>query len=162
MRAPFFTDWRLVVGSHVDRRLLPWLVAAALLALVLSALALRHDRRRGRAALILLLRAGAIAACLSVALQPSLELRQVTRVPNQIAVLVDQSRSMIVKPPDGGKPRHVRASEILRDAQPMFDRWAAEGHRVEVLGFGEALAPTSSAAAAEAPRAEATRLGEAK
>lgn len=161
MTLPAFTDWRLVAGSHLDRRLVPWLIAAAVVALVLSALSLFGDRRKGRAALLLVLRAGAILACLIVAVEPSLELRQVARVPNHVAVLVDTSRSMTVKPPDGGQPRYARAAKLVDRAAPTFARWAAEGHKVEVFGFGESLSASSVQAIGLPPKGEATRLGEA-
>src|SRR5688500_17801729 len=93
-----FTDWRIAIGSHLPRSLLVLLCAAAGFALAFSAVSLLWERPRGRAGLLLGLRALAIAACLLVALQPVLELGQVTRVPNHVAVLVDTSRSMTVRP----------------------------------------------------------------
>lgn len=161
LKLPAFTDWRLAAGSHLDRTMVALLMAAAVLAVIASAVSLLGDRRRGRAALLLTLRLGAIGACLIVAIEPSLELRQVARVPNHVAVLVDTSRSMSVRPPDGGKPRHVRAAKLLEGAAPLFARWGAAGHKVELYSFGEALAPLPAPSAIDAPKGEATRLGEA-
>ncbi len=161
MKLPAFTDWRFATGGHLDRRLVVLLLAAAALALVASAWSLASDRRHGRTALLVLLRALAIGACLFVALEPSLELRQMTRVPNHVAVLVDHSRSMSVKPPSGGEARNVRAAHLMEKSAPLFERWRQEGHKVELLSFDEALAPTSPQVLAEAPKGEATRIGEA-
>ncbi len=153
-------DWHVVSGSHLSR---PWLIgvaSAALLALVLSGVSLWWERRRGRAALLFALRLGAIACCLAVVLQPSLELGQVTVVPNHVAVLVDTSRSMAVAPPDRGPSRAARAAAIVRAAGPRFAEWEKAGHRVELYSFGEALAPASPESLRGEPQAEATRLGE--
>lgn len=164
MKLPVFTDWRLSAGAALDRRWIPLLCAAALAALVLSALALwRHPHRpsAGRMALLLGLRAAAIALCLLVALQPTLDLAQVARIPNHVAVLVDNSRSMSVRPADGGPPRYERAATLLRGAEPLFAQWRRDGHRVDLFSFGEAVAPTTIEGVRAPPTGEATRIGEA-
>ena len=161
--AQAFTDWHLAIGSQLPRPLLVLVCAAAGFAIAFSAVSLFWERRRGRAALLLGLRTLAVATCLLVALQPMLELGQVTRVPNHVAVLVDSSRSMTVKPPEGqaqGKPRYVRAAEAIDAAAPLFDSWRKSGHRVDLLSFGENLSPTDAAGLRAEPKGEATRLGE--
>ncbi len=60
-------DWRIAIGSNLPRGLLVVLCAAAGFALAFSAVSLLWERRRGRAGLLLALRALAIAACLLVA-----------------------------------------------------------------------------------------------
>src|SRR5439155_6142502 len=100
-------------------------------------------KRRGRALGLFALRFGGVAACLMVALQPSLELGQVARVPNHVAVVVDTSRSMAVTPPDGGRSRADRAAAIIKEAQPLFADWEKSGHRVELYSFGEVLSPAT-------------------
>jgi uncharacterized membrane protein len=155
-----FTDWRLVLGSHLDRATLAAICAAAGFALAVSGTALFWERRRGRALLLFALRTAGVACCLLVALQPSLELGQVTRVPNHVAVLVDTSQSMEVKPPDAQRPRFERAAAMVSDGGPLFARWQSEGHRVELYSFGEALAPATAASLRAAPKAEGTRIGE--
>lgn len=155
------TDWRLVIGSHLDRGTLVLICAAAGFAIALSAVSLIWEKRRARAAGLLALRVGGVLACLMVALQPSLELGQVARVPNHVAVLVDGSRSMAVTPPDGGKPRYERAANLIKEAGPLFQSWEQNAHRVELYSFGEVLSPASADSLAGQPRAEASRLGEA-
>jgi uncharacterized membrane protein len=157
---PAVAEWRLAFGSQLPEEIL-WLVcAAAGFAAALSAVSLIWERRRLRAVGLLALRALAIAACLAVALQPQIELGQVTRVPNHVAVLVDASRSMSVRPPDGGKPRSERAADIVADASRLFESWRAAGHKVDLYSFGEALAPATVASLRGEPRGEATRVGE--
>ena len=68
------------------------LLAAALI-LFLAWRALRGDTKRRRR-LLLLLRTGGLLAVLMLFFQPALQLRNVTRMPNHIAVLVDTSASM--------------------------------------------------------------------
>jgi uncharacterized membrane protein len=81
-------------------------------------------------------------------------------VPNYVAVLVDNSRSMSVSPPDRGPTRAERAARIVASAAGTFADWEAAGHRVELFTFGETLTPTTRTAP-PAPKAEATRIGEA-
>jgi len=157
-----FNDWRLAAGAHLGQVGLGVLCALAGFALALSAASLWGARRKRTVALLFALRAGAIAACLLVALEPTLELRKVSHVPNHVAVLVDASRSMDVRPPDGGPSRAARAAALVARSAEVFDRWQKDGHRVDLYSFGEALAPaTPPSLAAGPPAGEATRIGEA-
>jgi uncharacterized membrane protein len=156
-----FTDWRVVIGSHLDQLTLVLICTAAGFAVALSAVSLFWEKRRGRAAGLFALRFLGVAACLLVALQPSLELGQVARVPNHVAVVVDTSRSMAVTPPDGKRARYERAAALIKDAAPLFAEWEKAGHRVELYSFGETLSPATPDSLASPPRAEATRIGEA-
>jgi uncharacterized membrane protein len=153
------TDWQIAIGSHLPRSFLIVVCVAAALALLVSGLSLYWEKRRQRAALLFGLRALAIGACVVVALQPALELGQKTRIPNHVAVLVDTSRSMTVKLPNG-KERFERAADAINEAGPRFETWKKEGHKVDLLAFGETLTATDPAALRAAPRAEATRMGE--
>jgi uncharacterized membrane protein len=154
------TEWRIGLGTHLSQTTLVLLCAAAGFAVAISAVSLLWERRRKRALLLLLLRTLGVGACLLVALQPRLELGQVTHVPNHVAVLVDASRSMAVRPPDGGKTRAERAAAVVQGAAPLFERWGREGHRVDLYTFGETLAPATAPGLALPPKEEATRLGE--
>ena len=84
MREIAFTDWRVVIGSHLDQLTLILICTAAGFAVALSAVSLIWEQRRGRALGLFTLRFFGVAACLMVALQPSLELGQVARVPNHV------------------------------------------------------------------------------
>ena len=102
-----------------------------------------------------------ILACLVTALQPTIELRQVTRLPNRVAVLVDASRSMEVRPPDGGPSRAERAAAMLTRAAPRLAAWQQAGHEVDLYSFGDNVSPATTASLREPPAADATRIGEA-
>jgi uncharacterized membrane protein len=157
-----YNDWRLTLAAtgHLGRLGVALLVAGAVLAIALSALSLA-DERRGRGGLLLLLRTAGIIACLLTALEPTLELRQVTRLPNRVAVLVDASRSMEVRPPDGGPSRAERAAAVIDRAAPLFEGWRRDGHEVDLMSFGETVAPANPSSLRAPPTADATRIGEA-
>jgi uncharacterized membrane protein len=156
-----YNDWRLTLGaaSHLGRLGVALLCAAAVVAIALSALSLIEERR-ARGGLLFALRVLGVAACLLTALQPTLELRQVTHVPNRVAVLVDGSRSMAVRPPDGGPSRADRAATLLEKAAPRLAAWQQAGHEVDLYTFGESVAPAAAGSLRE-PVADATRIGEA-
>ncbi len=155
-----FNDWHVVVGARLPHGAVAVLVGAAALALVLSAVTVIRARRR-HGAPVLLLRAAALGASLAVALQPTLELRQIVRVPNRVAVLVDASRSMDVRPPDGGPSRAERAAKLLDGPSSERAAWERDGHRVDIYTFGEGLVPSTVDALRATPTADATRMGEA-
>jgi uncharacterized membrane protein len=157
-----YNDWRIALGAEAQlgRLGVALLVAAAVATITLSALSLAEERP-ARGGLLLALRTLAVFACLAAALEPALELRQVSHVPNRVAVLVDASRSMEVRPPDGGPSRAERAATLVERAAPLFADWARDGHEVDVLSFGETVAPATPASLREPPTADATRIGEA-
>jgi len=154
-----FHDWRLVLGSHFGPTAVTLLCVAALLAVVLSAWGLWTGPRRGYRLQLLVLRLLAVAACLAVALEPTLELREVTRIRNHVAVLVDVSRSMGVSPPSGGDSRSARVRTIIRDEHRRFEKWRAKGHGVDFYTMGETLSPVSPESAFS-PEQDATRVAE--
>jgi uncharacterized membrane protein len=155
-----FNDWHVAIGARLPRGALALLVVGVAVAFVLSAATVWRSRRP-RGVLVLILRALALGGCLAVALQPTLELRQIVRVPNRVAVLVDASRSMDVRPPDGGPSRAERAATLLDRASAARAAWERDGHRVDVYTFGEGLVPTTIDGLGAAPLADATRIGEA-
>jgi uncharacterized membrane protein len=157
-----FNDWRIGLGaaSSYGRGGVVLLVSAAVVAVALSALTLT-DERPARGIMLLGLRIAGVLACLLTALEPTLELRQVTRVPNRVAVLVDASRSMEVRPPDGGPSRAERAAALIDGAAPELAALQRAGHDVDLYTFGEAVSPATSASLHAPPAGDATRIGEA-
>lgn len=155
-----FQDWQLVLGTHLGRPGFVLLCAAAAAAALLSALGMVRARVRRGGPVLLALRLLALLACLTVALEPTLELREITRIRNHIAILVDTSRSMSVSPPSGGASRLERASASLRAEAGRIAAWRAEGHGVDFYALGEALTATDGDFSGP-PAAEATRIGEA-
>lgn len=156
---PPFSDVQIVSGSHLPREALWALSAVAAIALVLSAIPVVRRTGGRRAAALLALRAGVIAACFAVVWQPTVEIAEIDRVPNHVVVLLDRSRSMAVTPPDRDAPRWRRAARLLDDAAPLFARWQDEGHRVDLLGFAAGV--TTLDDRHTPPEGEASRIGEA-
>lgn len=157
-----FNEWHLTLGAggHLGRLGVVLLIVAAALAVAVSALSLLEERA-GRTWLLLALRAGGVLAVLATALEPTIEQRQVVHVPNHVAVVVDASRSMDVRPPDGGPSRAERAKMLLERAAPTLAEWERDGHHVDLYALGEGLAPATAASLATAPQGDATRIGEA-
>ena len=134
-----FNDWRLTLGASTrfGRVGVVLLVTAAVLTV---AFAVDPVARRGAAGAVSCcrLRVLGILACLATALQPAIELRQVTRLPNRVAVLVDTSRSMEVRPPDGGPSRAERVAALLERAAPRLADWQRAGHEVDFTASAKA------------------------
>jgi uncharacterized membrane protein len=156
-----YNDWRVALGasSHLGRAGVALLVAAAAVAIALSALSLIEERH-GRGVLLLALRAAGVLACLITALEPTVELRQVTHVPNRVAILVDASRSMEVRPPSGGASRADRAAALIDAAGPEIAALQRDGHDVDLYTFSDALTPATRESLHGAPQGDATRIGE--
>ncbi|MFT6628142.1 MAG: putative membrane protein [Flavobacteriales bacterium] len=124
-----------------------WLVLFALLsAVVLAATWLDLRELAGpRRLSLLVLRALALGTAVFVLLEPALELKHVTVVPNHIAVLVDASTSQTL-PAAGNESRAERTRDALSALQRTIQH--AEGeHRFDVvtLQLGEPVDPDDSA-----------------
>jgi uncharacterized membrane protein len=144
-----FNEFRWVLLSPWGRTglVLGLIAVAAIIGLSFRASAKLASPWR-RAALIGL-RTGAATAALILFLQPAVELRQVAREPNRIAVVVDDSVSMGLQEVGGGPSRHERARSLLSASAPVFDRWRQK-HHVDFFGFSDALVQSSETAAATA------------
>ncbi|MCS6914136.1 MAG: hypothetical protein RMK29_13170 [Myxococcales bacterium] len=136
---------------------------SALLVLILAWRALRRDTRPRRYVL-LSLRALGLAAALTLFLQPALQLRNVTRLPNHVAVLVDASESMSLAERAGEPSRAERAAQLLRREQKVLQRWRQK-HHIDFYTFGDRLMPATQEAllrpGGATSRADATRIREA-
>ena len=158
-----FNEWRLVFLG-------PWGRAFALAALALALAALAFTFRSYRRApglglrlLLTALRGGALAAALLLLVQPAIQLREVTRIPNRMAVLLDDSRSMGLAETAGGPTRAARAAEILRRSHDTLERLGRD-HRIDYYRFGAALTPSTEEELlrpSAPPAGAATRLHEA-
>ena len=128
---------------------------------MLSALSLSRSAA-GAGGLLLLLRAGGVLALPDGGAAADARAATDRPRPNHVAVLVDASRSMDVRPPDGGPSRAERAAALLQRAAPRAPRWEQAGHRVDLYTFGEgAGAGHRRVAGARRRSADATRMGEA-
>src|SRR5437763_13483438 len=102
---------------------------------VLGVLSTRRERRIGRRVLLGVLRAGAALCALVLFAQPAIQLENVTRLPNRVAVLVDRSASMALAERPGAPTRAERAASTIRDGKSAFAAWRAD-HVVDFYTFG--------------------------
>ncbi|HTL34554.1 MAG TPA: glutamine amidotransferase [Kofleriaceae bacterium] len=100
-----------------------------------------------RRAILIGLRGAAGVGALVVLLEPAVELRQVAREPNRIAVLIDDSKSMSLAETAQGPTRIERVRRLLRDSEPTLAAWERE-HKIDYYTFSETVSSTSLAALA--------------
>lgn len=150
-----FNQYRWVFLSPWGRLGL-WLGAAAVATIVaLSWRASRGVAPWRRAAMIGLRGAAAVGAMV-VFLEPAVELRQVAREPNRIAILVDDSKSMSLAETARGETRIERVRRIFAASKETLRAWQAD-HRIDYYAFSDTLNPTSLDALATDPaRGKAT------
>jgi uncharacterized membrane protein len=152
-----FNEYRWVLLS-------PWrqtglaLGTAAVIAIV--ALAWRSTRGvgPGRRTAMLALRTAAALAALVVYLEPAIELRQVAREPNRIAVLVDDSASMGLREMKKGPTRLERVREVLARSAATLTALQRD-HKLDYFTFSDALAATTpDGLAKQQPKGDATQI----
>jgi uncharacterized membrane protein len=152
-----FNEYRWVLLSPWRR---PGLVLGALAVVAIVVLGWRGSRgvAPGRRTAMLALRAAAALSALVVFLEPAIELRQVAREPNRIAIVVDDSRSMGLREEKSGPTRLERARQILDASQPALDVWRRE-HALDYYTFSDAVAATTAdGIASQPPQGDATAL----
>ena len=154
--ATTFEDWKLVLLTNLGTPGLVLVGAAAVLALGLAAWSYRHQRRLGVRLGLTLARLLSVAAVVLIVLQPAVQLRNVTRLPNHVAVLVDLSRSMAVREQADGSTRLQRTRSLLRASEGRIRDWRA-GRVVSMLSFGADLKPLPVSRELEATE-QATRI----
>jgi uncharacterized membrane protein len=143
-----FNEYRWVM-------LAPWgrvglaLGGAAVIAIVALAWRASRGAPAWRRATMIGLRAGAAVAAAVVFLEPAVELRQVAREPNRIAIVIDDSRSMALRETPTGPDRFARVRKLLADSKDTLDAWAVE-HKLDFYTFSETLNATTLQALATA------------
>lgn len=111
-----------------------------------------------RRATMIGLRAGAAVGALVVFLQPAVELRQVAREPNRIAILIDDSKSMALRETADGPTRIERVRQLIANSQGALASWE-QNHKIDYYTFAETLAATSPVAlAADLAQGKATLI----
>ena len=103
-----------------------------------------------RRAVMIGLRAGAAVAALVVFLEPAVELRQVAREPNRIAIMIDDSKSMSLAEAPGGPSRIERARRLINDSQGTLADWERD-HKIDYYTFSDTVAATNPHALAGDP-----------
>jgi uncharacterized membrane protein len=135
--------------------LAPWrrtgLILGGAAVIAIGLLAWRASRgappvRRG---FLVALRIGAAGLALLVFLEPAIELRQVAREPNRVAILVDDSRSMALKDDPTGPTRTARVRQLLEASQDALAQWRT-AHVLDFYSFSDALAAAPADAIARA------------
>ena len=138
-----FNEYRWVFLS-------PWgrlgLALGSVAVILIFALAWRATRGASawRRATMIILRTGAAVGCLVVFLEPAVELRQVAREPNRIAILIDDSRSMGLAESPDGPSRIERTRRMLAASSKTLTAWGVN-HHIDYYTFSETLNPTSFA-----------------
>jgi uncharacterized membrane protein len=153
---------RLAARDHADFNdhrwvfLSPWgrvglyLGGAAVVAIVALAWRASAGASVPRRAILVSLRGGAAAAALVVFLEPAVELRQVAREPNRIAVLIDDSKSMSLAEAADGPTRIERTRRLLAASQSALATWQTD-HQVDYFTFSDVVSATTPAALAADP-----------
>ncbi len=160
-----YNEWRLVLMAPFGWPTRIFALVISVLILLLAFRALRSDVRSRRATL-LLLRALGLLFALVILFQPAIKLRNVTRMPNHIAVVADVSQSMQLAEDGGTETRAARIAAVLRKAREAGElRRVREDHIIDFFGFGERLVPLSEGdvlrPAGPQSHAPATRIREA-
>ncbi|MCX5742079.1 MAG: glutamine amidotransferase [Proteobacteria bacterium] len=142
-----FNEYRWVM-------LAPWgrlgLALGGAIVIAIVALAWRASRNAApwRRAMLIGLRAGAAVAALVMFLEPAVELRNVAREPNRVAILIDDSKSMSLAETAGGPTRIARVRALLAASADALAAWRKD-HELDLYTFSETTNPTSLAALAD-------------
>jgi len=141
-----FNEYRWVFLSPYGR----WgLYIGLVIVGAIVALAWRASRGAStwRRATLIGLRGAAAVGAMVVLLEPAVELRQVAREPNRIAVLIDDSKSMSLAESPQGPTRIERVRRLIRDSQATLTTWERE-HKIDYYTFSDTVNATSPAALA--------------
>lgn len=114
-----FNDWTVALGTSLPGWVLALVVSVLAVALYRTARGLAHEPRPGRRRVLLTLRGVATLVALALLLEPAVQLLQVRRVKNRVAVLVDVSESM-------GLPAGAEGPSRLEQVQSFFSASAPE------------------------------------
>ena len=155
-----FTDWHLESGSPFDGLWLAGLYGMAGLVLLLALLGLRGAWPWRQKLTVFAMRAGATGLCLLIALQIQVRTQKVQRLPNHIAVLVDSSKSMSVRPASGERTRFERVRDKLSAENDALQALARKNHNLSFFTFDETLNAVEPRALGQGPSGHGTHLGE--
>ena len=152
-----FEDWKLVLLTGLGTPGLVLALAAAALALGLSGWGYRREPRRWIRALLVGVRALGVLGVLALVLQPAIQMRNVTRLPNHLALATDLSRSMALREQPSGPTRLARSVALLQASSARVRQWRRE-RVVSLFSFGESLKPLGPEIAQLQATEQATRI----
>lgn len=135
-------------NEHRWVMLAPWgrftLLLGGATTVAIIGLSWRATRAAGgwQRAAIVGLRSGAAVAAFVMFVEPAIELRQVAREPNRIAILVDDSLSMALRETPDQAPRITRMQQLLDNSSDTLAAWQRD-HKLDFYTFSDALRATS-------------------
>ncbi len=139
-----FNEYRWVFLSPWGRVALAAALASALLTLLLTALSTRSVHSPWRWSSIVGLRAAALVVALVLFMQPAVELRQVAREPNHVAILVDDSASMELSDQQGEASRREHVADLIKNSSDTLKSWSSS-HILDYYTFSDDLRPSNAA-----------------
>jgi uncharacterized membrane protein len=152
-----FNEYRWVFLS-------PWgrlgLMLGGLAVVAIGVLAWRASRgvTPWRRVILIGLRGAAALGALVVFLEPAVELRQVAREPNRIAVLIDDSKSMSLAESPQGPTRIERARRLIAASHDTLAAWEQD-HKIDYYTFSDTLSSTTPVAlAADKAEGKSTQI----
>ena len=153
-----YEDLKLVLLTNLGTPGLVLVVAAALAVLGLTFWSYRGEQRWGVRLGLTSARLLSLAAVLLLVLQPAVQLRNVTRLPNHVAVLVDRSHSMAVRERRDGPSRWHLTRALLTASAPRLRSWRTR-RVVKLFSFGASLRPLAEPLSGQVlPTDRATRI----
>ncbi|MDF1563735.1 MAG: glutamine amidotransferase [Deltaproteobacteria bacterium] len=141
---PEFNDWTVALGTSLPGWALALLIAGLGVAFYRASRGLAREPRPWRRRLLLSLRLSASVLVALLLLEPAIQLLQVRRVKNRVAVLVDVSESMGLPARAGGPSRLDDVRALFQQARPALDA-LAEGFVFEFFTFAERATPGTPA-----------------
>ena len=152
-----FNEYRWVFLSPWGRLGL-YLGASAVVAIVALSWRASRGAPAWRRATMIGLRGAAAFGAMVVFLEPAVELRQVAREPNRIAVLIDDSKSMSLAESPQGPTRIERARRLIASSAETLASWERD-HKIDYYTFSDTLSSTSPTALASDPaQGKATQI----
>ncbi|MCP4445745.1 MAG: hypothetical protein GY811_10450 [Myxococcales bacterium] len=136
-----FNEYRWVFLSPWGRTAFVLALVAAVLTLALTTVSTRSTHHPWRWSLIGGMRASALAVVLVLFLQPAVELRQVAREPNHIAILVDDSASMELADRKDEASRRQLLERLFDSSADAIADWE-RSHIIDYYTFSDELLHT--------------------
>lgn len=132
------------------RRLGLWLGSTTVAAIAVLGWRASQGAPPIRRALLVTLRTAAALTALVVFLEPAVELRQVAREPNRVAIVIDDSRSMALHDTPTGPTRTERVRALLDRSSDTLTGWK-RAHQLDVYTFSDVLSAAGLDGVARTP-----------